>query len=55
MLFVQPPPASDDLLRVAELGCGGRATALDEERVGPPAQLEVGPVHSPPRYTVPFR
>ena len=52
MLFVQPPPAGDDLLRLAELRSDRRATKLDEERVRPPAQLEVGLVHHPRRYTV---
>ena len=51
MLFVQPPPAGDDLLRLAELGGDRRAAMLDEERVRPPAKLEVGP--STPRHAIP--
>ena len=52
VLFVEPPPAGYDLLRVAELCCLRRSTLLDEEGVGPPSQLEIGPVHAPRRYTV---
>ena len=46
MLLVQPPPAGDDLLRVAQLRGYRRATALDEEGVRPPSQLEVGLLHA---------
>jgi aminopeptidase len=52
VLLVQPPPAGDNLLRIAELRRERCATALDEECIGPPSQLEIGPVHSPRRYTV---
>jgi hypothetical protein len=46
VLLVQPPPACDDLLRVAQLRGHRRATVLDEERVRPPSQLEVGVLHA---------
>jgi aminopeptidase len=52
MLFVQLPPAGDDLVRVAQLRGERGAAVLDEECVRSPSQLEIGLVHSSRRYTV---
>src|SRR5436305_7952735 len=46
VFLVQPPPAGDDLVWLAELRRDGRATVLVEEGVRPVSQLEVGPVHA---------
>lgn len=52
VLRVQPPPAGDDLLRLAELRRDRCVTVLDEEGVRMPSQLEVCVLHFPRRYSV---
>jgi hypothetical protein len=46
VLLVEAAPTADDFVRVAQLLGGRCATVLDEERVGPSTQLEVGLLHS---------
>ena len=45
MLGVEPVPAREDLVRVAQLGSGRCAAVLHEERVRSPAQLEICRIH----------
>src|SRR5207244_5003289 len=43
---VQPPPAGEDILALAELIRRRRPAKLDEPRVRPPAELEIASVHA---------
>jgi len=46
VLGSEAAPAGKDVTRISQLRRDRRATVLDEERVRPAAQLEVGLVHS---------